>query len=135
MASQAQGTTPTIAFVDARGGALSALAAGVAKTLGLNATAATTSTPGALPAEIATVLEEIGASAPIAAAAPWSEATREAGEMIVFLGVDPPPDLAGKPAWEIALYDGSGELERLALARIARDRVERKLEAVKSPLR
>ena len=135
MTSQAKGSTLTIAFVDARGGALSALAAGVAKALGVNATAATTSTPVPLPAEITTVLEEIGMGAPVAAAAPWGEAPREAGATIVFLGAEPPPELAGKTTWEIALFGGAGELEQLAHARIARDTVERKLEAMKSASR
>lgn len=135
MTSQAKGSTPTIAFVDARGGALSALAASVAKALGVNATAATTSTPASLPAEIPTVLEEVGMGAPVAAAAPWSEASREAGETIVFLGANPPSELAGKTAWEISLFEGAGDFERLAHARIARDRVERELEAMKSTSR
>ncbi len=86
------------AFVDAHGGALAALAAGVARISGAGEPLAATSSPAvALPPEIAAVLGEIG-------------------------GAAPPVD-----AWGLALHEGEGDLERLAVARIARDRIERRL--------
>src|SRR5262245_6939251 len=47
-------------FVDNIGGALSLLAAGVARSMGLDASAATSAKVSAAPEEIATVLEEVG---------------------------------------------------------------------------
>jgi hypothetical protein len=92
-----------IAFVDAHGGALAALAAGVARVSGAGEPlAATSSRAVVLPPEIAAVLGEIGGSAP----------------PVVDVG-----------AWGLALHEGEGDLERLAVARIARDRIERRLIA------
>jgi hypothetical protein len=33
-------------------------------------------------------------------------------------------------SWELSLFDGEGSLERLSAARIARDRIERRVEAL-----
>ena len=59
---------------------------------------------------------------------PSALAGKPAGSEIVFLGAAPPPALAGKPVWSVSLYEGTGELERLATARIVRDQIERRLE-------
>jgi hypothetical protein len=108
---------PAVCYVDAQGGALAALAAGVARAKGRgDVVAATTSATIAVPAEVRTVLEEIGASLPDVGPA-TSMSTAE----IVELGQEGTEPL-------LVLYQGEGDLERLALARIARDRIERRLE-------
>jgi hypothetical protein len=102
-------------FVDTVGGGLAALAAGVARSLGhAGAVAATTRDTIHVPPEVAVVLAEIGASPPavIHAADLKDEATPR---------VDP-----ATPG--VALYPGAGEFERCAVARIARDRIERRLD-------
>jgi hypothetical protein len=102
-------------FVDASGGGLAALAAGVARSLGQRgAVAATTSDTIRIPPEVAVVLEEIDADLPEvinAAALQAEDAPR----------IDP-------SSFSLALHQGEGDLERLAVARIARDRIERHLE-------
>jgi hypothetical protein len=120
-----------VCFVDARGGSLSALAAGVARALGVDAVAATLVAPGAVAPEVAVVLDEVAMGAPAGVAVPFSEVDRGERE-VVFLGADPPPELAGGQVWDVALFDGAGDLERLSFARIARDRIERRLEAMRS---
>jgi hypothetical protein len=107
-------------FVDSVGGGLSALAAGVARFLGRPAAvAATTSDIIAVPPEIAAVLQEIGAELPPVIRA--ADLTAHDAPRI-----DP-------NAFSLPFYEGEGELERLAVARIARDRIERYLEANDSP--
>jgi hypothetical protein len=102
-------------FVDASAGGLAALAAGVARSLGQRgAVAATTSDTIRIPPVVAVVLEEIGAELPevlSAAALKAEDAPR----------IDP-------SSFALRLHEGEGELERLAIARIARDRIERHLE-------
>ena len=101
-------------FIDASGGALAALAAGVARSLGAaQSSAATSSSSVEVPSEIATVLAEIGVEQPVVELAARGAAPHR---------VDVTP-------WGLALYDGDGDLERLAAARIARDRIERRLLA------
>jgi hypothetical protein len=68
-----------------------------------------------VPAEIAVVLGEIGAKAP--EVLPTARLPKDARRVDVG-------------AWGHALYTGEGEMERLALARIARDRIERRVEAM-----
>ncbi len=104
-----------ICYVDARGGALAALAAWVARAHGqADVVAATTSPAVAVPAEIAAVLHEIGASVPevtvLASSVPQAAKRVDLG------------------AWGLVLHEGEGDLERMALARIARDRIERRLD-------
>src|SRR5580700_8106858 len=100
-----------LCFVDAHGGAFSSIAAAVARG---GAIAATSSKAIAVPAEIPVVLDEIGAKAP---------------EVLPVARVPKDVRRVDVGAWGIALYTGEGELERLALARIARDRIERRVEA------
>jgi hypothetical protein len=111
-------TTRALAFVDAHGGAFAVLAAAIARRDGrAGALAATTSAAASVPPEIAAVLAEVSAEplgAVLAAALP-----RDAERI----------DLGG---WGLALHEGEGDLERLALARIARDRIERRLETDRS---
>ena len=103
-------------FVDATGGGLAALAAGVAQKLGhASAVAATTSDTIAVPPEVALVLAEIGAELP-----PVKRADEIAAEGAHR--IDP-------SAFAFPLYTGEGELERRAAARIARDRIEHLLES------
>jgi hypothetical protein len=105
-----------VCYVDAQGGALAALAAGVARANGRSdVVAATTSATIAVPAEVRTVLEEISATLPEVAAASSIPAAE-----IIELGQE-----GTEPV--LVLYHREGELERLALARIARDRLERRI--------
>ncbi len=113
MAKRAGGTS--LCFVDASGGGLASLAAGVARLLGhADAVAITTAHAVSIPAEVGAVLEEIGASPVDLSKTELPGATRI--------------DLSD---WDVSLYAGDGELERLATARIARDRIERRLEALR----
>ena len=103
-----------LCFVDARGGAFAAMAAAIARAQGSpHAIAATSSDKIDVPAEIATVLAEINAGAP--EVVPLGKVAKDAERV----------DLA---SWDLTLHEGEGQLERLALARIARDRIERRLE-------
>jgi hypothetical protein len=120
----------TYYFMDNVGGALSVLASGVAASLGLRAVAATFSEPASAPKEIATVLEEVGMRLPEKGAARAEDVDATGGE-VVYLGGPPPAVLTNKPVWGVALYEGEGDLERLATARIARDQIERRLEGLK----
>ena len=102
-------------FIDASGGGLAALAAGVASKLGHEgAIAATSSDQIAVPPEVALVLQEIGAKAPPVQRAHELASSRARA-------IDP-------AAFAFPLYPGEGDLERRAAARIARDRIERHLE-------
>ncbi|HEY4120427.1 MAG TPA: hypothetical protein VGM56_21325 [Byssovorax sp.] len=112
-------TTPRrLVFVDAHGGALAALAAGVARSLGHEARAETTTAEVPWPPEVADVLAEIGA-APVDVTPHTAPA---AGVETIRIGHASGEKSPTIDAW---LYDGEGELERLSAARIARDRVER----------
>jgi len=101
-------------FVDAVGGGLASLAAGVARSVGLEgATAATSSDAVAVPSEVITVLAEIGAHVTSVA---HLKDVKPTGEVIQLA------------EWSLYLLAPSeGELERLSAARIARDKIERKL--------
>jgi hypothetical protein len=97
-------------FVDATSGALAALAAGVARSLGhADAIAATTSDTIRVPTEVTTVLAEIGAETPAVIRAVELPEGASSLDLARFAG---------------ALHEGDGELERLSAARIARDRIE-----------
>ena len=101
-------------FIDTVGGGLAALAAGVARHLGhAGATAATSSELVAVPGEVLTALAEIGAQVTSVAHLKDAKPTGE----VVHLA-----------EWSLYLLaPGQGELERLAAARIARDKIERHL--------
>jgi len=119
-------------FVDDAFGALSVLAAGVARSLGLQAIAATSSPRTDVPGEIAKVLEEVGMRLPDGDAAPLDVAMSASDAEVVFLGAEPPLAFKGKPAWHVALHEGTGDLERMSAARMARDQIERRLELSQS---
>jgi hypothetical protein len=108
--------TRPLCFVDDAGGAFAALAAAFAGAAGLHAGAATTAEVG-VEAEIEAVLDEVGLDCPDVI--PARKATADAERV----------DVSG---WGHPLHHGEGELERLALARIARDRIERRVEALLS---
>jgi hypothetical protein len=113
-------------FVDAVGGGLAAIGAGVATLLGIEgAIAATSAAKVDVPSEVKAVLEEIGATLPTIHGGDAIASPTDAGAEVVFLG--------GEQAkgWSVALHSGEGELERLSAARIARDRMEKRLEAIK----
>lgn len=103
-----------ICFVDDCGGGFAALAAAFAGAAGRDATAASTVEVG-VPAEIDAVLGEVGLE--------WPDvipAAKALGERI---------DVSG---WGHPLFQGEGDLERKAVARIARDRIERRVEVLLS---
>ena len=112
------GARGPLCFVDARGGAFAALAAAIARAQGHGDALAAATNAVSVPAEIGVVLDEIGLKAPdvLAAGKLPGDAQRV--------------DLA---SWELSLHEGEhgeGSLERLSAARIARDRVERRVEAL-----
>jgi hypothetical protein len=103
-------------FVDNVGGGLAALAAGVAHLLGIKgATAATSSDAVVVPSEVITALAEIGAHVtPVA----HMKDVKPTGEVVNLV------------EWSLYLLAPTeGELERLAAARIARDKIERRLSS------
>jgi hypothetical protein len=103
-------------FVDAVGGALSAMAAAVARSLGrADVVAGTSAALAAIPAEVTQALSEIGlAPAPVV----HIDAKDREGESIQVVD----------ETWGARLHPGEGDLERLSNARIARDRIERRVE-------
>ena len=100
--------------IDAVGGGLAALAAGVARHAGLtDARAATSSELVAVPSEVLTALAEIGA---------------QVTSVAHLKDVKPTGEVVHLAEWSLYLLaPGEGELERLAAARIARDKIERRL--------
>jgi len=110
------GQTPLpICFIDAKGGAFAALAAGIERARGHGEViAATTSPVVGVPAEIGAVLAEIGVAVP---------------EVVLAAGLPRHAERVDLASWPLALHEGDGDLERLAVARIARDRIERRLIA------
>lgn len=121
-------------MVDAVGGGLAALAAGVAQSLGREAVAATTGAPAALPEEVTAALQEVGMKVP--SVVPLGDG---ADGDVVFVGDAAPRGLSVAAAWKATLYrppavphaglvPGDDSIERLSAARIARDRFERRLE-------
>ena len=124
-------------LVDAVGGALSCMAAAIARAIGkADAIAATSVAVADVPPEVRTALQEIGltpepvvklegdrvADSPEGGSAALGgpgERVPEA-ESVIFIDA----------SWGARLYVGEGELERLAAARIARDRIERRLQAI-----
>ena len=112
--SQTKSASPL--FVDNVGGGLAALAAGVAHLLGIKgATAATSSDAVVVPSEVISALAEIGAHVtPVAH----------------MKDVKPTGEVVNLAEWSLYLLAPTeGELERLAAARIARDKIERRLSS------
>lgn len=131
-------STTKLCFVDSSGGALAAIGAAVAQALGrAEAVAATSAAPQPLPQEVSTALKEVGMRVPDVVRLREIDAT---GVTFVFLGAPPLPEpIADAAAWNLALYQphaGAAErqepddLERLSATRIARDRIERRVEAM-----
>lgn len=108
-----------LAFHDTAGGGLATLAASIAKHRGLDATASTTAL--APREEVTAALAEIGVT-PVAASV---AASAPAGAIVIGPTAQIPAKLYEGPA-ETAFGDTS--LERIALARIARDQLERWLD-------
>lgn len=103
-----------LCFVDDGGGGFAALAAAFAAAAGREVKAAST-VEVRVPAEIGVVLGEVGLAQPEVIAAAKAD-----GERI---------DVSG---WGHPLHRGEGDLEQKAVARIARDRIERRVEALLS---
>ncbi|MRG94704.1 hypothetical protein [Polyangium spumosum] len=113
-------------FADANGGALAALGAAVARALGhADALGATTSEPQPLPADVTAALAEIGLEAPAIVKLDEALATPHT---VVWLGDGAAPVADAKALSCKLLAEGAGELERMAMARITRDRIERFVE-------
>ncbi|NUP09475.1 MAG: hypothetical protein HOW73_25760 [Polyangiaceae bacterium] len=113
----------TLVFFDARGGALASLAASILRSRGVE-TRAESSGPIVERPEIATVLAEIGVTSVVAPI--QRSGARPEHELHIELGGSRPAPV------DVSLYEGpdttnfgSTELERLAKARISRDRIER----------
>jgi hypothetical protein len=110
-----------LCFVDASGGAFAAVAAAFARAAGHRDVIARARGPAAaIPPEIAAVLDEVGLSAPEVKS--LDDATAKSAAEIVDVEL-----------WGVSLHAGEGELERLAAARIARDRIERRVDALGDP--
>jgi hypothetical protein len=114
---ESKGKSPL--FIDTVGGGLAALAAGVARHLGLaGATAATSAEAIAVPGEVLTALAEISA---------------QVTSVAHLKDVKPTGEVVHLAEWSLYLLaPGEGELERLAAARIARDKIERRLSSSSS---
>jgi hypothetical protein len=112
MAKRSAPKRGAVCFVDDAGGSFAAIAAAFAGAAGREVAAAST-IEVAVPSEIDSVLGEVGLTRPEVGRERKSE-----GERI---------DVSH---WGHALHRGEGELERLALARIARDRIERRVKAL-----
>lgn len=115
-----------LVFVDSKGGALASLAASLASSRRLAARAESTA-PIADRPEVAAVLSEIGVTK-IVAPKPRGEAGT--GDTVVLVGDE------SKAHIKASLYEGPDKtdfgdtaLERASSARIARDRIERWLDA------
>lgn len=104
--------TKRLAFVDGSGGALAAMAAAIAKAAGRDALAVTTAAAARVPAEVGAVLAEIASAAPA-----------------VTLAIPKSVERVDVDGWG-KLFEGEGDLERMASARIARDRIERRVDAM-----
>ncbi len=115
--SETKGKSPL--FVDNVGGGLATLAAGVARHLGLaGATAATSSELVAVPSEVITALAEINA---------------HVTSVAHLKDVKPTGEVVNLAEWSLYLLaPGEGELERYSAARIARDKIERRLSSFSS---
>jgi hypothetical protein len=111
-----------LVLVDAVGGALSSMAAAIARARGRSdVVAATSSELAEIPAEVHKVLEEIGL-----VAEPVTSLDRKDREGESLQVID--------ETWGAKLWSGDGELERMANARIARDRIERRVRSmIESP--
>ena len=109
-------SNPVLILVDAVGGGLAAMAAAIAKSMGrANVSAATSHSTVSVPDEVRTALAEIGLEpSPVV----HLDAKDREGESILVVDA----------SWGASLYGGRGQLERLSNARIARDRIEHRLE-------
>ena len=117
-----------LCFADTSGGALAALGAAVARSLGhTDAVAATAGEALPLPAEVTAVLAEIGLEAPSILKL---EDALSSPHTVVWLadGSAPAPVADARTFACKLLAADAGELERMSTARIARDRIERLLE-------
>jgi hypothetical protein len=122
-------------FVDACGGSLAAMAAQLAARAGVAATAHTTSAPSVDVELVRRTLEEIGVAGETGSVSSWEGV---ADHDTIHLAHDPPSLAAPLPGAEVLdapFYVGPPEtefgpadLERIALMRLSRDRIERFLE-------
>jgi len=122
-------TNKPLCFIDNEGGALAVIGASIARALGREDALATSIVqPNPVPTDVSTVLEEVGFSASVTAK-PFDGASAAAYEL-VWLGETPPAQaIVGAQFVPCKLGPrDAGDLERLATARIARDRLERLVE-------
>ena len=129
-------TRGQLVFVDAVGGALSALAAGAARAAGVEgAFAATAAPPRALPQEVSDALKEVGVRVPVVTALADLDLD---GATVVCVGNVQGVESA-TCSWPAALYSPKGgatssdgfNLERRSTARVVRDELERRVEALR----
>jgi len=110
-----------LVLVDAVGGALSSMAAAVARAQGrADVVAATSSELAEIPPEVHAVLEEIGLIAEPVVSLDRKDREGESLQVI-------------DDTWGARLYTGEGELQRMSNARIARDRIELRVRAMLAP--
>jgi hypothetical protein len=122
-------TNLPLCFVDASGGALAAMGAGIARALGLeDPVAATIAQVKPAPADVKMVLEEVGMTAANTRA--FDDALAATHDVVWLGDGSPPASVAKARALTTCklLAPDAGELERLATARITRDRIERLIE-------
>src|SRR5262245_51558456 len=117
-----------LVLVDAAGGALAAIGAGVARALGSeSAVAATTTPPQPIPKEVGDALREVGMKVPSVAAIEEIEIGKAD---VIFLGAGPAPAcLEHLDPWGLSLdvtpaNPADADFARLVVARIVRDRIE-----------
>jgi hypothetical protein len=107
-----------LVVVDSVGGSLASMGAAIARHLGrADADARSSTAVGAAPVEVEQALAEIGL-APVPAS-PLADADASGAQVVAI-----------DETWGARLYAGEGELQRIANARIARDRIERKLHDI-----
>ncbi len=110
-----------LCFVDSSGGAFAAMAAAFARAAGHPDVVATTQGPPvAIPPEVTAALDEVGLVTPEVKV--LDDATAKGAAELVDVAL-----------WGLSLHEGEGELERLAAARIARDRIERRVGELGDP--
>lgn len=120
-------TSSPLCFVDAQGGSLSRLGAAIAHALGrTDAIATTRGEVSDLSEDVITVLDEVGMNAP--SASPFDDRLTS-NHTIVWLGEAQSP-IANAHSWNASLLGANAPVfDRLVIARLLRDRIERQIKA------
>ncbi len=122
-------TTSPLCFVDAQGGALARLGAAIAHALGqTDAIATTLGDVLSLPEDVTTVLGEVGMTAPETSTFNDGLTSKH---LVVWLG-EGSSRIANAQAWPAALLaPDAPQFDRLVVARVVRDRLERQIKATR----